>query len=697
MFSLLTRTFVRIASPIVLPLIRPAIAHAVGYFQPIEAEFDSDFYPNERVTSAISKVRQNVAIAKKHIRAVAELPKAITSQVFGKSIALMTSIIKAPVVVASRVIGMSNEAVIRNDSMGTAGETVERVEEGVKRFVPSFLLSTIRTYRGTSTEETIDLEAQTMERATDDAQVSASGTSPARGTISVYPSPPPLVADPFYAPRGTPPFPCPSQPETPGSGTATAANLSPAPRLLSVGAPLINGSPRSDAISELVLGSPISSLDLGESIDSILAPPITNGFVNGGGNENSVAADTSSHEVSSSSSSVEVDSSSVEVLPANSPVNNDSGLIAAASDISLPSPTCSSDLSEIRLPVYSPGGPDNGQDHNNTNLNSAETFSEDEEDADQGYPAELVEGVVATPLDVDNQGLELDEGAQMGSEEGVQVEDEMEQSSETGNVEEGQDLAREAEQEEVAASTPASSSNTGTQNSAAVSSNPQDVTANTSMPPKQPQQPSEGLISDTETVNPGAEGDHLEPYVFNWEEHAFIDATGHLNVRPNYQGIPDAHRPRLYHDHWIGLTDVDKPKQAITHYPGPVDPSTGQQPSLPVPELTVTIPEGETFWLEDPLPYNRLCMNWKWLSQSYVDEAGRMGLWRDLADEDYREQVARGQSKLQRDNWVLSKFAPLEKRPEGVPEITVTVPRGETFWLDEPRSWADLDDDEEDW
>lgn len=180
----------------------------------------------------------------------------------------------------------------------------------------------------------------------------------------MYPSPPPSLADPSSPPRGTPPFPYGSQPATPEVGNTITENFSPASPILSIHAPLINGSPRSDAISELVLGSPISSLDLGESLDSIAGLPVFNGFFNG--NENSADSDTSSHEDSSSSA---------ELLPANS---ND-GLIAP-SEVSLPSPACSSDLSEIRLPVYSPG-PDSGHNHNNSNLSAAENFSENEEDA----------------------------------------------------------------------------------------------------------------------------------------------------------------------------------------------------------------------------------------------------------------------------------------------------------------------------
>ncbi|CCC06379.1 hypothetical protein SMACR_00593 [Sordaria macrospora] len=242
------------------------------------------------------------------------------------------------------------------------------------------------------------------------------------------------------------------------------------------------------------------------------------------------------------------------------------------------------------------------------------------------------------------------------------------------------------------------SESASTQSTVVVSSHQEDdVTANTSLPPTQPQEAEEveGPTSDTETVYPGEEN-NLEPYVFNWGDHAFIDETGHLDT---YKRVDDAQfdptKQHLHRCHWIGVTEVDKPRQHIKHYPGPVD-SSGQCPSLPVPELTLTTPEGETWWLDDPMPWGRLCMNWEWLSQSSVDEDGYMDTWKRVAEEEQREQVARGQRRLQKDNWVLSKWEPLEKKPEGVPKLKVTVPGGATFWLDEPRSWADLDDDDDD-
>lgn len=223
------------------------------------------------------------------------------------------------------------------------------------------------------------------------------------------------------------------------------------------------------------------------------------------------------------------------------------------------------------------------------------------------------------------------------------------------------------------------------------------IAANTSMPPEHPQELAASSIDDdTETIYP--DDDDLEPYVFNWEDHAFIDATGHLDT---YQRVHDANfdpsRQYLQHCHWVGLIEAYKPKQTITHYLGPVDASGQHQPILPVPELTVTTPEGDTYWLADPLPWNRLCMNRRWLSLNLIDDYGYLDTWKRVRDEERREQVLRGQRRLQRDNWVLSKFAPLEKRSVGVPVIMVTVPEGGTFYLDVPRSWADLDDDDSDW
>lgn len=145
MFSLLTRTLVRIATPIVAPFVRPAIAHAVVYFQPIEANFDDIDHSNDRVVAAVSKVIHNVAIAEKQARAVVEAPSVVTSLAFDRSIVLMTSIVKAPVIVASRVVGLSTEAMailksLRADPIGNASVIVRDVKKALNRFVPSFLL-----------------------------------------------------------------------------------------------------------------------------------------------------------------------------------------------------------------------------------------------------------------------------------------------------------------------------------------------------------------------------------------------------------------------------------------------------------------------------------------------------------------------------------------------------------------------------
>lgn len=323
--------------------------------------------------------------------------------------------------------------------------------------------------------------------------------------------------------------------------------------------------------------------------------------------------------------------------------------------------------------------------------------------------------MVKASFESDTQGSKVDGEAQIGSEKG-EVEDGKKESFE---IEKQEELADEVDAKEkttielqelkdpvltLAEPSPSqfqelnpASNLQAIGNAGLESANTQSpVTANTSMPPEQPQELTKGSIDDdTETIYP--DDDDLEPYVFNWEDHAFIDATGHLDT---YQRVHDAkfdpNRQYLQHCHWVGLFEAYKPKQTITHYLGPVDASNQQQPSLPVPELTVTIPEGDTFWLDDPLPWNRLCMNRRWLGLNLIDDYGHLDTWKRVTDEERREHVVRGQRRLQRDNWVLSKFAPLEKKLEGVPEIMVTVSEGSTFYLDEPMSWADLDDDDDD-
>lgn len=317
------------------------------------------------------------------------------------------------------------------------------------------------------------------------------------------------------------------------------------------------------------------------------------------------------------------------------------------------------------------------------------------------------------PLESDNKGFEVDEEAQLGSEERG-VGDGMEEPSEMKEVKQGGEPANEAkaEEEETAIEPPSGqvyvqiNENTttldidNTHRQATMSSHQEEeevVHAGTSLPPTQPQEAEteEGAISDTETVLP--EEDNIEPYVFNWRDVAFIDETGHLDTYQRAENADvDPTQRHLARCHWIGLTDVDKPWQHIKYYPGPVDAS-GQHPTLRVPELKLTTPEGDTWWLEDPVPWGRLCMNWQWLSHSYVDDDGFMDTRRRASDEERRELVARGKLRLQRDNWVLSKWPPLAPKNEGVPDLKVTVPGGQTFYLDEPKSWADFDDDDEDW
>lgn len=129
--------------------------------------------------------------------------------------------------------------------------------------------------------------------------------------------------------------------------------------------PDINTSPRSEnSVSSLDLGSTISSLDLGESLDSLTSLTAANGLTNGNGDG-----------VDSASSSGGNSTTSVEVHPASSPV--DDHLAANLSELSLPTSLCASDLSEIRLPLYSPPA----QSSSNNIPSDAENFSDNEEDA----------------------------------------------------------------------------------------------------------------------------------------------------------------------------------------------------------------------------------------------------------------------------------------------------------------------------
>ncbi|EGO51863.1 hypothetical protein NEUTE1DRAFT_52141 [Neurospora tetrasperma FGSC 2508] len=641
MFSFLTRTVARLATPlmyqIVAPILRPTISHAVGYFQPIEADFDYDHGDNP-LAVGLTKVIDNVDIVRKQIIAVCKAPIVVTARVVDKAVEVVTKLRSA-----------------REEPVATASQVVKDVAGVVKSFVPFFLLSGTRRTNDSKTRRWIKSKQPKSRRAR--YSIDQTRTSSfIRGPSSAYPSPPPSCSDgddsPARRDKTSPGFDATSQ----EADTTMAVNFHP--RAYS---PDVNTSPPSE--------STVSSLDLGESIDSLTSL--------------------------TSVTSVETH------LP---------------SEISFPSSRCSSDLSEIRLPLYSPSHEGGGS---NKATSDAEKFSDDEEDAvnrarafiafrsDHEETDRLDSSLEQALFESDTQGSKVDGEAQMGSER-REVEDGMKEPSE---IEEQEELANEADAKEKTAielqkpenpvyspAEPNPSQFQATKNPGLESANTQSpVAANTSMPPEQPQELAKGSIDDdTETVYP--DDDDLEPYVFNWEDHAFIDATGHLDT---YQRVHDANfdpsRQYLQHCHWMGLFEAYKPKQTITHYLGPIDASSQQQPSLPVPELTVTTPEGDTFWLDDPLPWNRLCMNRRWLSLNFIDDYGCLDTWKRVIDEEQRERVVRGQRRLQRDNWVLSKFAPLEKKLEGVPEIMVTVSEGGTFYLDEPRSWADLDDDDDDW
>ncbi|EGZ76308.1 hypothetical protein NEUTE2DRAFT_49979 [Neurospora tetrasperma FGSC 2509] len=648
MFSFLIGTVARLATPlmyqIVAPILRPTISHAVGYFQPIEADLDYDHGDNP-LAIGITKVIDKVDIVQKQTIAVCKAPIVVTSRVVDKVVEVVKKLKSA-----------------REEPVATASQVVRDVAGVVKHFVRSFLLSETRRTNDSKIRREIKPKQPKSRRAR--YSIDQTRTSSfVRGPSSAYPSPPsscssppPSCSDgddsPARRDKTSPVFDATSQ----EADTTTVVNFH-----LRAYSPDVNTSPPSE--------STVSSLDLGESIDSL----------------------TSLTSVTSVETHV-------------------------SSELSFPPSRCSSDLSEIRLPLYSLSHESGGS---NKATSEAEKFSDDEEDADEGCPSELVDGVVKAPFESDTQGSKVDGETQMGSEK-REVEDGMDKPLlNTEEAKDGEESANKADAKEKTAIelqnsedpvltltepnasqfqelNPASNLQ-AIGNAGLESANTQSpVAANTSMPPEQPQELTQGSIDDdTETIYP--DDDDLEPYVFNWEDHAFIDATGHLDT---YQRVHDANfdpnRQYLQHCHWVGLVEAYKPKQTITHYLGPVDAFGQHQPSLPVPELTVTTPEGDMFWLDDPLPWNRLCMNRRWLSLNLIDDYGYLDTWKRVTDEEQREHVVRGQRRLQRDNWVLSKFAPLEKRPEGVPEIMVTVPEGGTFYLDEPRSWADLDDDD-DW
>ncbi|KAJ4406212.1 hypothetical protein N0V85_004552 [Neurospora sp. IMI 360204] len=349
MFSFLTKTVARLATPLIYPIIapilRPANSHAVGYFQPIEAEFDCD-YDDDRVVVAITKVIDNVDIVGKQIKAVVKAPIVVTSRVVDKSIEVVTKL----------------KSSARETPVSTASQIVKDVAGVVKPFVPYFLLSGIRTYSGTkTTNNPADrwwIKPKEPKAGTWHSIDQTRTSSFVRGTTSsAYPSTPPSCAHRSFPRRNraSPLFDAAAP--TQETDTITAVNLPS-----SAYSPDINSSPRSEGtVSSLELGSTISSLDLRESLDSLSSLGAVNGLTNGNGNG-----------VDSNSSSGRTSVASVEVHPAISPVDNE---LTAPSEISLSSP-CASDLSEIRLPLYSPSA----QSSSNNIDSDAENFSDNEED-----------------------------------------------------------------------------------------------------------------------------------------------------------------------------------------------------------------------------------------------------------------------------------------------------------------------------
>lgn len=326
MFSFLIGTVARLATPlmyqIVVPILRPTISHAVGYFQPIEADFDYDHDDNP-LAVGITKVYDNVDIARKQIKAVCKVPIVVTSRVVDKSVEVVKKLKST-----------------REEPVATASQVVKDLAGVVKHFVRSFLLRYVRTQTPVTLSSAVFrriLIFYSGTRRTNDSKIrrgfkpkqpklkrarysidQTRTSSFVRGPSSAYPSPPPSCSDgddsPARRDKTSPVFDATSQ----EADTTTVVNLH-----LRAYSPDVNTSPPSE--------STVSSLDLGESIDSL-------------------------------TSLISVTSVETHV----------------PSEISFPSSRCSSDLSEIRLPLYSPFQESGGS---NKATSEAEKFSDDEEDA----------------------------------------------------------------------------------------------------------------------------------------------------------------------------------------------------------------------------------------------------------------------------------------------------------------------------
>ncbi|CCC06380.1 hypothetical protein SMACR_00594 [Sordaria macrospora] len=402
----LTKTVVRIATPliypIIVPIVSPAIQHAVGCFKPIEADFDFNFdrdYCDNPLAVGIAKVVEIVDGVRKLVEAVVKAPVGIVSRVVEKSVDLakpplvvisrvvdycqqqIKAVVKAPFVVTSRVFNKSVNLLMKLNSAGdepiaVVSQMVKEVAGVIKHFVPSFLLRTVRTYIGTKNTNPADRwwirpdEAKLKAwLSTDNARTSAiaKGNHSVKNTpSSAYPSPPPSIVDPSSPPGGI------TAPRLNTTSTTQDTNISTCPR-------------SEETIPSLDLGSPISSLNLGESLGSLTSLTASNGLTNGkgndNGNDNKADSDDSSDTASISSSLIvnvpgfpEATRSEHEFIlsqydfnyafegarPASIPVNDEST------------------FSEIALPNYSPSY---GGGSSNANTSDPERFSENEDEA----------------------------------------------------------------------------------------------------------------------------------------------------------------------------------------------------------------------------------------------------------------------------------------------------------------------------
>ncbi|KAK3341946.1 hypothetical protein B0T25DRAFT_356311 [Lasiosphaeria hispida] len=161
-----------------------------------------------------------------------------------------------------------------------------------------------------------------------------------------------------------------------------------------------------------------------------------------------------------------------------------------------------------------------------------------------------------------------------------------------------------------------------------------------------------------------------------WAMHSWIDEDGLMYVVRDHQGpyslacYPSNRCDWL----WLGKKEMAKP-------------SLG-------PELKLTTPEGQEFWLDEPDYFT---------SHTEVDETGHLAIDPDKAPVEL-DRAAFGRSDqvgtLQKCTWAAFSTKNTLGRSRG-PEIKVTSPEDKESWLEDlayypqANSWADLDGEEE--